>query len=181
MSGWGAAEQHERERERAKESAICVERLDVETRVVGNIDRLAVRGDALRVGELAIAGAEAPPHLDEVAVLVELLHPVIAVVDHVEASVGREGDGTDRVGPRVIGRQFELAGALARSAPRFKEFATRAENPIPIVERGGDPDVARQRVDSWPVRVGLDGAGGALLPEQGERSEGRWRRARDGS
>ena len=57
-----------------RESAICIERLDVEARVVSNIDRLSVSRDALRVGELAIAGAEAP-HGHEVAILVELLYP----------------------------------------------------------------------------------------------------------
>ena len=102
---------------------LAVELLDA---VVVRIDdpdvALPVAGDAGRVVEIRIRGAEVAPQDDEVAGIVEFLNAVVAVVDDEESPL--------LVDAQAVDRRHELAAVEERrAAARPSPIATRRDSP----------------------------------------------------
>src|SRR4030065_836626 len=80
--------------------AFLVEYLEIPESGVGNVNiPIHVHPDAPRSGEAAVLASRAPPCAQELAVLVESLHPEVARVEHVKSPVGSDSG---------VGGQVEL-------------------------------------------------------------------------
>ena len=136
------------------------ELLDPVVAGVGDVDVVrGIRGDALRAGELAVAGARASPLAGVCARRGELLDPVVGGVGDVDVARGIRGDALRAVELAVPGARDRHSKNGDGGSPLGDERARGVELLNPVASRVGHvrrPEVAVATLVgrvNWPLPV----------------------------